>query len=68
MRSCLQQTAYIFKGNAEVRDVPNGDFDVVVADGFVGNVILKTIEGVPASSWACSRTACAPLAAPAPAR
>lgn len=40
------QTAYVFKGNAEVRDVPNGDFDVVVADGFVGNVILKTIEGV----------------------
>ena len=41
-----KQTAYVFKGNAEVRDVPNGDFDVVVADGFVGNVILKTIEGV----------------------
>ena len=40
------QTAYVFKGNAEVRDAPNGDFDVVVADGFVGNVILKTIEGV----------------------
>ena len=41
-----KQTAYVFKGNAEVRDVPNGDFDVVVADGFVGNVILKSIEGV----------------------
>ena len=41
-----KQTSYVFKGNAEVRDVPNGDFDVVVADGFVGNVILKTIEGV----------------------
>ena len=40
------QRAYVFKGNAEVRDVPNGDFDVVVADGFVGNVILKSIEGV----------------------
>lgn len=41
-----RQRAYVFKGNAEVRDVPNGDFDVVVADGFVGNVILKSIEGV----------------------
>lgn len=40
------QTAYNFKGNAEARDVPNGDFDVVVADGFVGNVMLKTTEGV----------------------
>ena len=40
------QTAYMFKGNAEARDVPNGDFDVVVADGFVGNVMLKTTEGV----------------------
>jgi glycerol-3-phosphate acyltransferase PlsX len=41
-----QQSTYRFVGNAEARDVPNGDFDVVVADGFVGNVILKTTEGV----------------------
>jgi glycerol-3-phosphate acyltransferase PlsX len=40
------QTSYRFVGNAEARDVPNGDFDVVVADGFVGNVILKITEGV----------------------
>jgi len=40
------QTSYRFAGNAEARDVPNGDFDVVVADGFVGNVILKITEGV----------------------
>lgn len=40
-----RQRAFVFKGNAEVRDVPSGEFDVVVADGFVGNVILKTIEG-----------------------
>ena len=34
-----------FAGNAEGRDVLSGDFDVVVCDGFTGNVCLKTIEG-----------------------
>ena len=34
-----------FKGNAEGRDVLSGEFDVVVCDGFTGNVCLKTIEG-----------------------
>lgn len=35
-----------FAGNAEGRDVPSGDFDVIVADGFTGNVILKLTEGL----------------------
>lgn len=35
-----------FCGNAEGRDIPSGDFDVVVADGFTGNMILKVYEGV----------------------
>lgn len=35
-----------FIGNAEVRDIPFGVSDVVVADGFTGNVILKMYEGV----------------------
>lgn len=35
-----------FIGNAEVRDIPSGVCDVVVADGFTGNVILKMYEGV----------------------
>ena len=35
-----------FVGNIEPRDVPNGDVDVVVCDGFVGNVVLKLTEGV----------------------
>ena len=34
-----------FIGNIEARDVPLGGADVVVADGFSGNVLLKTIEG-----------------------
>ena len=35
-----------FVGNIEPRDVPNGKVDVVVCDGFTGNVILKLTEGV----------------------
>lgn len=35
-----------FVGNAEGRDVLSGDFDVVVCDGFVGNVLLKFAEAV----------------------
>ena len=34
-----------FKGNAEGRDVLDSPFDVIVCDGFTGNVCLKTIEG-----------------------
>ena len=35
-----------FCGNAEGRDIPTGHFDVVVCDGFVGNVVLKSCEGL----------------------
>ena len=35
-----------FVGNVEGRDVPEGTCDVCVCDGFVGNVFLKTAEGV----------------------
>ena len=34
-----------FIGNVEARDVPLGGADVVVCDGFSGNVLLKSIEG-----------------------
>ena len=34
-----------FVGNVEARDVPLGAVDVVVCDGFSGNVLIKTIEG-----------------------
>ncbi|MHB1421694.1 MAG: phosphate acyltransferase PlsX [Gemmataceae bacterium] len=36
----------LFVGNVEGRDIHRGAADVVVCDGFVGNVILKTSEGV----------------------
>src|SRR5947209_1641605 len=35
-----------FVGNVEGRDIQRGAADVVVCDGFVGNVVLKTSEGV----------------------
>ena len=34
-----------FVGNVEARQVPLGDVDVVVCDGFSGNVLIKSIEG-----------------------
>lgn len=41
----LQNTPVNFAGNCEARETLSGDFDVVVADGFDGNVLLKSIEG-----------------------
>jgi phosphate acyltransferase len=35
-----------FAGNAEGRDVLSGNFDVIVCDGFVGNILLKFAEAV----------------------
>lgn len=34
-----------FVGNMEARDILSGDYDVVVSDGFNGNIALKSIEG-----------------------
>ncbi len=43
----LQENPQIpFVGNAEGRDVLTGNFDVIVCDGFVGNVLLKFAEAV----------------------
>ena len=41
-----QQSGYNFVGNCEARDIFTGDYDVVVADGFAGNIILKHTEGL----------------------
>ena len=35
-----------FVGNVEGRDIPGGVADVLVTDGFTGNIVLKTAEGV----------------------
>jgi phosphate acyltransferase len=42
----LKQLPLNFVGNVEGRDIYSGKVDVIVADGFVGNVALKTSEGV----------------------
>ncbi|MBG9945046.1 phosphate acyltransferase PlsX [Brevibacillus formosus] len=41
----LQEADLNFIGNVEARDVMQGACDVLVCDGFVGNVLLKAVEG-----------------------
>lgn len=52
----VQQAYELFKnsslnfiGNIEGRDIPYGAADVIVCDAFVGNIVLKTIEGMASS-------------------
>ena len=45
LRKAHEQGILNFVGNVEARDVPLGVVDVVVCDGFNGNVLIKTIEG-----------------------
>lgn len=40
------EKSFNFGGNCEGRDVLSGDFDVVVCDGFTGNILLKFLESV----------------------
>lgn len=42
----LKDSNLNFKGNVEGRDIPEGNIDVVVCDGFTGNIVLKLFEGV----------------------
>lgn len=44
----MQEAPFTFIGNIEARDVFSGAADVVVTDGFTGNVFLKTCEGTAA--------------------
>ncbi len=41
----LSESSLRFLGNVEGRDVALGDADVIVTDGFTGNVVLKVMEG-----------------------
>lgn len=41
----LKKAGINFAGNIEPRDIPQGDVEVVVCDGFTGNTVLKTFEG-----------------------
>jgi glycerol-3-phosphate acyltransferase PlsX len=42
----LKKSSLNFGGNAEGRDIPKGTFDVVVSDGYVGNVVIKLTESL----------------------
>src|SRR3984957_9632038 len=42
----LKQTSLNFVGNIEGRDVFRGNVDVIVCDGFIGNIVLKLSEGL----------------------
>lgn len=46
-----------FIGNVEARDLMNGVADVVVADGFTGNAVLKSIEGTAMGIMGLLKTA-----------
>jgi glycerol-3-phosphate acyltransferase PlsX len=58
-------TGIRFAGNVEGRDLPAGEADVVVTDGFTGNVALKLMEGTARTVTAAIRAAARsnPLAA-----
>jgi glycerol-3-phosphate acyltransferase PlsX len=42
----LKDTDFNFIGNIEPRDIPRGETNIAVCDGFIGNTVLKTYEGV----------------------
>lgn len=42
----LKESKLNFAGNIEARDLPKGECDVVVTDGFTGNIVLKLYEGM----------------------
>ncbi|UXZ55272.1 phosphate acyltransferase PlsX [Halomonas sp. 7T] len=46
LRECSSELAFDYQGYAEGGDIFQGELDVVVCDGFVGNVVLKASEGL----------------------
>ncbi len=48
----LEKSDINFIGNIEARDIPSGKANVVVTDGFTGNVILKLYEGMATEIFA----------------
>ncbi len=64
----LSKSHLNFGGNAEGRDIISGKFDVIVCDGFVGNVVLKFAEGIASMilhslKWEISKNIISKLAA-----
>ncbi len=46
-----QEPSVVFMGNMEAREILSGNYDVVVADGFSGNIALKACEGTALSMF-----------------
>ena len=53
-----EATELNFVGNVEGKDIFKGQLDVVVCDGFVGNVVLKTTESVAKAFSTCLKQEC----------
>ncbi|MCS6800414.1 MAG: phosphate acyltransferase PlsX [Chloroflexota bacterium] len=51
----LKEAGLNFIGNVEGRDIPAGTADVIVTDGFTGNVVIKLAEGVSETLFAILR-------------
>lgn len=45
LESASRDASWNFRGNVEGRDIPTDGVDVVVTDGFTGNIVLKLLEG-----------------------
>ena len=45
----LKKTRLNFTGNIEGQDIPKEKTDIIVTDGFTGNIVLKTLEGMSAN-------------------
>ncbi|MEF3309824.1 phosphate acyltransferase PlsX [Paenibacillus sp. GYB004] len=52
----LEQAPIHFIGNVEARDVLQGACDVLVCDGFVGNILLKSMEGTAGTIFSVLKT------------
>ncbi len=52
----LQELPIHFIGNVEAREVPYGSCDVLVCDGFTGNILLKSLEGMAAGVFEVLKT------------
>ncbi|WP_163192624.1 phosphate acyltransferase PlsX [Clostridium thermarum] len=52
----LKESNLNFIGNVEPRDIPAGDVQVLVCDGFVGNTVLKMYEGVASTIFDILKT------------
>ncbi len=55
-QNLLRESPINFVGNVEGRDIFTGDVDVIVCDGFTGNVILKSCEGLVEAIMGLLRT------------